>query len=143
LARHQPLRTTRGGAVSVPTVLVVDDNDDIRELAQLCLESVDGWVVLTAGSGAAAIESARANHPDVVLLDMMMPEMDGLTTFEHLQSDESTRDIPVLLFTAKLQARDRQIWDGTAIRGTIAKPFDPMTLGDQVSRTLNWVTQDS
>ena len=129
--------------VSVPTVLVVDDNDDIRDLAQLCLESVDGWVVLTAGSGAAAIESARAHHPDAVLLDMMMPEMDGLTTFEHLQSDESTRDIPVLLFTAKLQARDRQIWDGTAIRGTIAKPFDPMTLGDQVSRTLNWVKQES
>ncbi|WP_460711959.1 response regulator [Nocardioides dilutus] len=126
--------------MSVPTVLVVDDNDDIRELAQLCLETVDGWEVLTASSGAAAIESAREHHPDAVLLDMMMPEMDGLTTFEHLQSDESTRDIPVLLFTAKLQARDRQIWDGTAIRGTIAKPFDPMTLGSQVSKTLEWTT---
>jgi CheY-like chemotaxis protein len=124
--------------VSVPTILVVDDNDDIRDLARLCLETVDGWVVLTASSGAAAIESARENQPDAVLLDMMMPEMDGLTTFRHLQSDESTRDIPVLLFTAKLQARDRQIWDGTAIRGTIAKPFDPLTLGTQVSKTLSW-----
>ncbi len=124
--------------MSVPTVLVVDDNDDIRELAQICLESVDGWTVLTAGSGAAAIETARAHHPDAVLLDMMMPEMDGLTTFGHLQSDESTRDIPVLLFTAKLQARDRQLWEGTAIRGTIVKPFDPMKLGHQVSETLAW-----
>jgi CheY-like chemotaxis protein len=129
--------------VSVPTVLVVDDNDDIRELAQLCLETVDGWTVLTAGSGADAIAAAREHHPDAVLLDMMMPEMDGLTTFEHLQNDESTRDIPVLLFTAKLQARDRQIWEGTAIRGTIAKPFDPMTLGTEVSRTLKWPTKDS
>jgi CheY-like chemotaxis protein len=129
--------------VSVPTVLVVDDNDDIRELAQLCLETVDGWTVLTAGSGADAIAAAREHHPDAVLLDMMMPEMDGLTTFEHLQNDESTRDIPVLLFTAKLQARDRQIWEGTAIRGTIAKPFDPMTLGSEVSRTLKWPTKDS
>jgi CheY-like chemotaxis protein len=128
--------------VSVPTVLVVDDNDDIRELAQLCLETVDGWDVLTASSGADAIETAREHHPDAVLLDMMMPEMDGLTTFEHLQSDESTRDIPVLLFTAKLQPRDREIWDGTAIRGTIAKPFDPMTLGTQVSRTLKWTTPE-
>ena len=127
--------------MGVPTVLVVDDNDDIRELAQLCLETVDGWTVLTAGSGADAIETAREHHPDAVLLDMMMPEMDGLTTFEHLQSDESTRDIPVLLFTAKLQARDRQLWEGTAIRGTIAKPFDPMTLGDEVSRTLKWPTR--
>jgi CheY-like chemotaxis protein len=128
--------------VSVPTVLVVDDNDDIRELAQLCLETVDGWAVLTASSGAAGIESARENQPDAVLLDIMMPGMDGLTTFQHLQSDESTRDIPVLLFTAKLQARDRQIWHGTAIRGTIAKPFDPMTLGTQVSKTLNWATHE-
>ena len=127
--------------MSVPTVLVVDDNDDIRELAQLCLETVDGWVVLTAGSGPDAIAAAREHHPDAVLLDMMMPEMDGLTTFEHLQSDESTRDIPVLLFTAKLQARDRQVWEGTAIRGTIAKPFDPMTLGAEVSRTLQWAPE--
>ena len=129
--------------MTVPTVLVVDDNDDIRELAQLCLETVDGWVVLTAGSGAAAIESAREHQPDAVLLDMMMPEMDGLTTFGNLQSDEATRDIPVLLFTAKLQSRDRQLWAGTAIRGTIAKPFDPMTLGDQVSRTLKWATREA
>jgi CheY-like chemotaxis protein len=126
----------------MPTVLVVDDNDDIRELAQLCLETVDGWTVITAGSGADAIAAAREHHPDAVLLDMMMPGMDGLTTFEHLQSDDSTRDIPVVLFTAKLQARDRQVWEGTAIRGTIAKPFDPMTLGDQVSRTLKWPTRE-
>lgn len=128
--------------MSVPTVLVVDDNDDIRELAQLCLETVDGWTVLTAGSGADAIAAAREHQPDAVLLDMMMPGMDGLTTFEHLQSDDSTRDIPVLLFTAKLQARDRQIWEGTAIRGTIAKPFDPLTLGEQVSRTLKWPSRE-
>ena len=109
---------------------------------ELCLATVDGWNVLTAGSGAAAIETAREHQPDAVLLDMMMPGMDGLTTFEHLQADESTRDIPVILFTAKLQERDRQIWQGTAIRGTIAKPFDPMTLGDQVSRALEWTTSD-
>jgi len=140
--RGRPRATWEGAPVSVPTVLVVDDNDDIRELAQLCLETVDGWTVLTAGSGADAIETAREHHPDAVLLDMMMPGMDGLTTFEHLQSDDSTRDIPVLLFTAKLQARDRQIWEGTAIRGTIAKPFDPLTLGDQVCRTLKWPTRE-
>jgi CheY-like chemotaxis protein len=128
--------------MAVPTVLVVDDNDDIRELAELCLVTVDGWDVLTAGSGAAAIESAREHQPDAVLLDMMMPDMDGLTTFQHLQADESTCDIPVILFTAKLQERDRQVWQGTAIRGTIAKPFDPLTLGDQVSRALEWSTSD-
>ncbi len=94
-----------------------------------------------AASRDDAIAAAREHQPDAVLLDMMMPEMDGLTTFEHLQSDEKTRDIPVLLFTAKLQARDRQVWEGTAIRGTIAKPFDPMTLGAEVSRTLKWSSE--
>lgn len=127
--------------MSQPTVLVVDDDETIRELTQLALETVNGWSVVTADGGSRAIEICRAAPPDAVLLDMMMPEMDGLTTFEHLQSDESTRDIPVLLFTAKLQARDRQLWEGTAIRGTIAKPFDPMTLGDEVSRTLKWPTR--
>jgi CheY-like chemotaxis protein len=121
-----------------PTVLVVDDDDDIRELTQLSLESVAGWNVLTASGGVMAIELARAHHPDVVLLDMMMPDMDGLTTFEHLQSDETTRDIPVILFTAKGRVGERQPWDDHALQGMIAKPYDPMTLGDQVAAILHW-----
>jgi CheY-like chemotaxis protein len=125
-------------AVTVPTVLVVDDDEDIRNLTQLTLETVAGWNVITADSGPAAIEQARVNHPDAVLLDMMMPGMDGLTTFEHLQSEASTSDIPVILFTAKAQVGIRQPWDDYAVRGAIAKPFDPMTLADEVSRLLSW-----
>jgi CheY-like chemotaxis protein len=124
--------------VTVPTVLVVDDDDDIRELTQLTLETVAGWDVLTASGGPAAIELARTHHPDVVLLDMMMPGMDGLTTFDNLQLDESTRGIPVILFTAKVQIGDRQAWDDYPIHGAIPKPFDPMTLADQVAQILRW-----
>jgi CheY-like chemotaxis protein len=119
-------------------VLVVDDDDDIRELTQLALESVSGWSVVTAAGGFAAIELCRAHRPDAVLLDMMMPDMDGLTTFEHLQADETTRDIPVILFTAKGRAGERQPWETYAIRGMIAKPYDPMKLGEQVSQILDW-----
>jgi CheY-like chemotaxis protein len=126
--------------VTVPTVLVVDDDDDIRELTQLTLETVAGWDVLTAHSGPAAIEMARTHRPDVVLLDMMMPGMDGLTTFDNLQQHESTRDIPVILFTAKVQVGDRQAWDDYPIQGAIPKPFDPMTLADQVAEILRWTS---
>ena len=121
-----------------PTVLVVDDDDNIRELTQLALESICGWNIVTASGGIAALEMCRTLHPDAVLLDMMMPDMDGLTTFEHLQSDERTRDIPVILFTAKGRVGERHPWDGYAISGMIAKPYNPMTLGDQVSEILQW-----
>ena len=124
--------------MSLPTVLVVDDDDDIRELAQLSLQSVKGWNVLEADGGSAAIEMAREHHPDAVLLDLMMPDMDGLTTFELLQSDERTRDIPVILFAAKGRVGERQPWDDYAIRGMIPKPYNPMTLGQQVSEILEW-----
>ncbi len=126
------------GRVNVPTVLVVDDDDDIRELTKTALEVTAGWTVLAASGGAEAIDLAREHHPDAVLLDMMMPGMDGLTTFDHLQSDEATRDIPVVVFTAKVQVRDRRLWDGRAISGAVAKPYDPMTLAGQVAEMLRW-----
>ena len=121
-----------------PTVLVVDDDDDIRELTQLSLESVSGWNVITANGGLAAIKMVREHLPDAVLLDMMMPDMDGLTTLEHLQADESTRHIPVIMFTAKGKVGERQPWDDYPIRGVIPKPYDPLTLGDQVAEMLGW-----
>ena len=124
--------------MSQPTVLVVDDDENIRELTQLALETVSGWHIVTADGGFAAIEMCRTHHPDAVLLDLMMPDMDGLTTFERLQADETTRDIPVILFTAKGRVGERQPWDDYAIRGMIAKPYNPMTLGDQVSAILQW-----
>ena len=124
--------------MSVPTVLVVDDDDDIRDLTRTTLELTAGWTVLTASGGVEAIEVSRVHQPDAVLLDMMMPGMDGLTTFDRLQSDEKTRDIPVILFTAKVQIGDRKAWDGRAIRGAIAKPYDPMTLADEVAAMLSW-----
>ena len=124
--------------MSQPTVLVVDDDENIRELTQLALEKVSGWNIVTADGGFAAIEMCRTHHPDAVLLDMMMPDMDGLTTFDHLQVDEGTRGIPVILFTAKVQLGERQAWEGRAIRGAIAKPYDPMTLADEVAAMLSW-----
>jgi CheY-like chemotaxis protein len=122
-------------------VLVVDDDTDIRELTKLTLETVMGWDVLAASGGVEAVQVCQDEHPDAVLLDMMMPDMDGLTTFEKLQADDRTRDIPVILFTAKGSSGDRKPWQDHALRGLITKPYNPMTLGDEVCQILSWPTE--
>jgi CheY-like chemotaxis protein len=121
-----------------PTVLVVDDDDSIRELTQLTLEIVGGWNVLAAAGGEAALTMAREHRPDAVLLDVMMPDIDGPTTFRRMQEDEATRGIPVILLTAKIMVGDHQVWDDLAVAGVISKPFDPMTLASDVSAMLGW-----
>lgn len=123
------------------TVLVIDDEDDIREVAQVSLEALGGWNVLTASSGDQGIQRAAADHPDAILLDVMMPGMDGPTTFKKLQGEEKTRNIPVIFLTAKVQAADRQRFSDLGVAGVIAKPFDPMTLAGEVSALLKWVEE--
>lgn len=125
--------------MSARTVLVVDDDPDIRELARLCLEIFGRWTVLTAADGHSAIATAQAERPDAVLLDMMMPGMDGLVTLQHLRAASSSRDIPVILFTAKSRVGHRQPWDGQPVSGVIAKPFEAKTLATQVADLLGWV----
>lgn len=122
----------------IPTVLVVDDDDSVREVTQMALELVAKWHVLAADGGAAAIELAREHRPDAVLLDLMMPVVDGRATFQALRADERTRDIPVILLTAKLQVGETQAWDDMAVAGVISKPFSPMTLGAEVAAMLGW-----
>ena len=125
--------------MATPTVLVVDDDDSVRIITELALEKVAGWHVISAGGGAEALELARAHHPDAVLLDLMMPDVDGRATFLGLRADETTRDIPVVLLTAKLQVGGGpQIWDDLAVAGVIAKPFSPRTLGAEVAALLGW-----
>jgi CheY-like chemotaxis protein len=124
--------------VTARTVLVVDDDDSIREIAEIALQLVGGLQVQTASGGVEALELTRRHLPDVVLMDVMMPDMDGLTTFRHMQADDDIRHIPVILVTAKVQVGARQIWDGLAISGVISKPFDPRTLAEQVGQMLGW-----
>jgi CheY-like chemotaxis protein len=119
-------------------VLIVDDEDDIREVAQVSLEAIAGWEVLTAGSGPEGLAKAASEQPDVVLLDVRMPDMDGPAVFEKLQGNEATRHIPVILLTANVQARDRQRFAELGVTSLIAKPFDPLKLAGQVAAALGW-----
>jgi CheY-like chemotaxis protein len=117
-------------------ILLVDDEDDIREVAALSLTAVGGWRVTSASDGDSAIAMARAERPDAILLDVMMPDVDGPTTFRRLQEDPHTRDIPVILLTAKAQGADRRRFAELGVAGMLTKPFDPMTLTDQIAAIL-------
>jgi CheY-like chemotaxis protein len=116
-------------------VLLIDDEDDIREVAQLSLEAVANWEVVTASGGAEGVRRAVAHQPDAILLDVMMPDMDGSATFRELQANPATRHIPVILLTAKIQSSDQLARDVVAV---ISKPFDPMRLSGQIANFLGW-----
>jgi CheY-like chemotaxis protein len=120
-------------------ILIIDDEDDIREVAALSLEATAGWDVLTANSGTAGIQAAASSpQPDAILMDVMMPGMDGPTTFRMMQQDPAIAKIPVLLLTAKVQGVDQRRFAGLGVAAVLFKPFDPLTLATQISSSLGW-----
>jgi len=119
-------------------VLVVDDDDAIREVAAACLELVGGYAVTTAASGAEGFALAVADPPDAIVLDVMMPGMDGPTLFRMLQAEPRTAGIPVVLLTAKAHEADREALGALGVAAVLTKPFDPMALSGQIAQTLGW-----
>jgi CheY-like chemotaxis protein len=119
-------------------ILIIDDEEDIREVAALSLEATAGWTVLTASSGTEGIEIAQAEKPDAILMDVMMPGTDGPTTFRTMQQTPEVADIPVLLLTAKVQGVDKRRFADLGVNAILFKPFDPLTLAEQISEALGW-----
>jgi len=119
-------------------ILIIDDEEDIREVAALSLETVAGWDVMVASSGAQGLARAIECHPDAILLDVMMPGMDGPTTFRELRKNPATASIPVLLLTAKVQASDQRRFADLGVEAVLFKPFDPLTLATQIAGVLGW-----
>jgi CheY-like chemotaxis protein len=119
-------------------ILVVDDEGDIREVAALSLETMAGHKVITANSGSAALALAATEQPDAILLDVMMPDMDGPTTFQKLQAEPSTAQIPVVFLTAKVQPSERARFASLGVAAVLSKPFDPLTLADELGDALGW-----
>ncbi|MBE9229303.1 response regulator [Phormidium sp. LEGE 05292] len=119
-------------------ILVIDDEQNLSAVVQACLENLGGWETLTALSAKEGLTIAQTQHLDAILLDVMMPDMDGITLFGELQKDSVTQTIPVILLTAKVQSTDLYQFAKLGVAGVIAKPFDPLTLADQVASTLGW-----
>jgi CheY-like chemotaxis protein len=119
-------------------VLIVDDEEDARSIAQLALQMQTDWSVLLANCGQAALTVAAAQQPDVILLDMMMPDMDGRTTLQHLKANSATRSIPVILVTAKVQPSDQCLFQELDVAAVFAKPYRPLQLADEITKALGW-----
>ena len=119
-------------------ILLIDDEDDIREVASLTLEATAGWEISTANSGANGIQTALTEKPEAILMDVMMPEMDGPTTFREMQKIPELAGIPVILLTAKVQGVDQRRFADLGVAAVLFKPFDPMTLAQQIADVLRW-----
>lgn len=119
-------------------ILIIDDEDDIREVAAASLEAIGGHQVVTAFDGRDGVQKAISQAPDVILLDVMMPDRDGPAVLLDLRQNGATRDIPVVFLTAKVQPAERQRLTKLGAQGVVAKPFDPMAISDQLAALLGW-----
>lgn len=119
-------------------VLIVDDETGIRKITQISLKAIAGWEVLVAASGQEGVAMAQTEQPDAILLDVMMPGMDGITTLQHLQANPATQTIPVILLTAKAQISEQQQFAELPVTGVITKPFKAPDLVKQIRSLLNW-----
>lgn len=130
-------REPRSNIDRVPdsTVLVVDDDPVILKLLEVNFE-MEGFTVLVAHDGEEGIEVARSNQPDVVVSDIMMPKKSGLELVVALKGDESTRDIPIILLSAKAQNADVRTGLEAGADDYVTKPFEPLDLVDRVNRLL-------
>ncbi|MEO0535954.1 MAG: response regulator [Cyanobacteria bacterium P01_A01_bin.123] len=121
-------------------ILVVDDEESIQKVVSLSLKMEANWDIVTASSGRDGIRQAEIHQPDAILLDVMMPEIDGIATFEALHDNAKTQSIPVILLTAKTRTAEKRLFQKIGVAGVITKPFNPLTLASQIAKLLNWST---
>jgi CheY-like chemotaxis protein len=117
-------------------VLIIDDEEDTRSIASMSLSILGGLEVVEAESGDEGISKAVQERPDVILLDMMMPVMDGSQTLMALQNNVGTRNIPVIFLTAKAMTSEIEKLKRMGAIGVLTKPFDPTMLANQVRKIL-------
>lgn len=115
---------------------MIDDEEDVRYVAKLSLGRVGGMTVIEAAGGAEGLLRAREESPDFILLDMMMPGMDGAATFRALRNASETAHIPIVFLTAKAMASEVQRLKELGAKGVVLKPFDPMTLAAEIRAIL-------
>ncbi|WP_036477124.1 response regulator [Myxosarcina sp. GI1] len=118
------------------SILIIDDEEDVRAIAQMGLEMAAGWHVITAGSGKEGLQLAESKQPNVILLDLMMPDWDGKETLKQLKLNRNTAKIPVILMTAKTQSAIAVELKQLDLAGVIIKPFRPLQLPEKIHKIL-------
>jgi CheY-like chemotaxis protein len=119
-------------------ILVIEDEEGLREIIQFSLEAAAGWDVVTAASGNEGIIIAQKEQPNAILLDVMMPEMDGIETFKSLQANALTGHIPTIFLTAKARNNEQEQFMDLGVSGVITKPIKAQDLVEQIQAILNW-----
>ncbi|MGF1486398.1 MAG: response regulator [Prochloraceae cyanobacterium] len=120
-------------------ILLVDDESAIHAIVELSLQMQAGWQTISAAKGVEGLKLARSQRPDAILLDLMMPEVSGVTILKQLKADPITKSIPVILLSAKkVETSTEDFLRDLAVAGAIAKPFNPLTLSSKISAFLGW-----
>ncbi|PSB06773.1 two-component system response regulator [filamentous cyanobacterium CCP2] len=119
-------------------ILIVDDEEDIRDVVRVSIEEFAGWLAMTAASGGEGLQIARTEALDVILMDISMPDMDGFQMCEALKADTQTQNIPVVVLTAKALQGDSDRFAKLDVAGVITKPFNPITVWRQVAEIMDW-----
>ena len=117
------------------TILVVDDDPVIQKLLEVNF-SIEGYAVEVAGDGVEAVEKARTVAPDLIVLDVMMPRMNGLEAAKVLKGDPATADIPIIMLSAKAQDIDQEAGRDAGVNFYMTKPFDPLELLDKAAELI-------
>lgn len=117
-------------------LLLIDDESSIREVTKATLEATGNWDVTLAGTGELGVALASEVNPDLILIDLMMPDMDGIATYTALRQQESISKTPVAFFTAKADMEERQQFDDMGICAVISKPFEPLTLSADLMKLV-------
>ncbi len=123
--------------MKIDKVLMVDDDDYIRKIAEISLRKVGKWEVCVATCGQEALVMANDNAPDVILMDVSMPDLDGPSTFNKLKESQATSAIPVIFLTGRVLNEEVEEYRKLGVAGVINKPFDPMKLPAEIRRLLN------
>ena len=120
-------------------VLIIDDEEDIRSVAAVSLAHFGGAQVVQADTGRIGVDLAASEKPDVILLDMTMPDMDGPSTLKALQTRPDTSAIPVIFLTARAMHHEKTALMQLGVKGIVTKPFDPTALATQVKEILGTI----
>jgi CheY-like chemotaxis protein len=130
-------------SVATKHVLVIDDNIHIQQIVQTALQHLTTWTVSVASSAREGIAKAEAEQPDVILMDYMMPEMNGVDCLRQLRLNPDTEAIPVLFLTAYQSLTEPRRFEAMGAVGAIAKPFDPFFLAPHIIQTLGWDAEET
>lgn len=109
-------------------ILYAEDERDVQTIVEISIWSMSNYTIKICDNGKILLDCVEDYNPDLILLDVMMPEMEGVTTLKNLQSNEKTKDIPVVFITAKAQTQEVESFNASGVIGVITKPFDPMSL---------------